>query len=43
MKVLFTLTFVINFACVGFKVEDVIKCALKLTKSDLTVMKYSLS
>ncbi len=43
MKVLFTLTFMIDFACKEFKVEDVIKCALNLTKSDLIVMKYFLS
>jgi predicted transcriptional regulator len=33
----------IDFACKEFKVEDVIKYALNLTKSDLTVMKYFLS
>lgn len=43
MKVLFTLTFMTDFACKEFKVEDVIKCALNLTKSNLTVMKYFLS
>jgi predicted transcriptional regulator len=42
MKVLFTLTFMIDFICKEFKVEDVIKCALNVTKSYLTVMKYFL-
>ena len=43
MKVLFTSTFMIDFVCKEFKVEDVIKCALNLTKSYLTVMEYFLS
>lgn len=30
----------IDFACKEFKVEDVIKCALNLTRADLKVMKY---
>jgi predicted transcriptional regulator len=30
----------IDFACKEFKVEDVIKCALNLTKADLKVMRY---
>jgi predicted transcriptional regulator len=33
----------IDFACKEFKVEDVIKCALNLTKADLKVMKYFLN
>jgi predicted transcriptional regulator len=33
----------IDFACKEFKIEDVIKCALNLTKADLKVMKYFLS
>lgn len=33
----------IDFACKEFNVEDVIKCALNLTKSDLKVMKYFLN
>jgi predicted transcriptional regulator len=32
-----------DFACKEFKVEDVIKCALNLTKADLKVMKYFLN
>jgi predicted transcriptional regulator len=32
-----------DFACKEFKVEDVIKCALNLTKADLKVMKYFLT
>lgn len=32
-----------DFACKEFKVEDVIKCALNLTKADLNVMKYFLN
>jgi len=30
----------IDFACKEFKVEDVIKCALNLTKADLKVMRF---
>lgn len=33
----------IDFACKEFKIEDVIKCALNLTKADLKVMKYFLN
>ncbi|MFZ2498292.1 MAG: MarR family transcriptional regulator [Methanosarcina sp.] len=33
----------IDFACKEFRVEDVIKCALNLTKADLKVMKYFLN
>jgi predicted transcriptional regulator len=33
----------IDFACKEFKIEDVIKCALNLTKADLNVMKYFLN
>ncbi|AKB52895.1 hypothetical protein MSBRW_3642 [Methanosarcina barkeri str. Wiesmoor] len=33
----------IDFACKEFKTEDVIKCALNLTKADLKVMKYFLN
>jgi predicted transcriptional regulator len=33
----------IDFACKEFKVEDVIKCALNLTRADLKVMKYFLN
>lgn len=33
----------IDFACKEFKVEDVIKCALNLTKADLKVMRYFLN
>lgn len=33
----------IDFACKEFNVEDIIKCALNLTKSDLKVMKYFLN
>ncbi|WP_048128284.1 TrmB family transcriptional regulator [Methanosarcina lacustris] len=33
----------IDFACKEFKVEDVIKCALSLTKADLNVMKHFLN
>ncbi|MGB9927421.1 MAG: MarR family transcriptional regulator [Methanosarcina sp.] len=33
----------IDFACKEFKVEDVIKCALNLTKADLKVMKFFLN
>ncbi len=33
----------IDFACKEFKVEDVILCALNLTKYYLTVMNYFLS
>ena len=32
-----------DFACKEFKVEDVIKCALNLTKADLKVMKHFLN
>jgi predicted transcriptional regulator len=32
-----------DFACKEFKIEDVIKCALNLTKADLKVMKYFLN
>lgn len=32
-----------DFACKEFKVEDVIKCALSLTKADLNVMKRFLN
>jgi predicted transcriptional regulator len=32
-----------DFACKEFKVEDVIKCALSLTKADIKVMKYFLN
>ncbi len=32
----------IDFACKEFKIEDVIKCALNLTKADLKVMRYFL-
>lgn len=32
-----------DFACKEFKIEDVIKCALSLTKADLKVMKYFLN
>ena len=32
-----------DFACKELKVEDVIKCALNLTKADLKVMKYFLN
>lgn len=32
-----------DFACKEFKVEDVIKCALNLTKADLKVLKYFLN
>ncbi len=31
-----------DFACKEFQVEDIIKCALNLTKADLKVMKYFL-
>lgn len=34
---------IIDFACKEFKVEDVIKCALSLTKADLKVMKFFLN
>jgi len=34
---------IMDFACKEFKVEDVIKCALNLTKADLKVMKYFLN
>ncbi|MDD2440133.1 MAG: MarR family transcriptional regulator [Methanosarcinaceae archaeon] len=30
----------IDFACKEFKIEDVIKCALNLTRADLKVMKF---
>jgi predicted transcriptional regulator len=33
----------VDFACKELKVEDVIKCALNLTKADLKVMKYFLN
>jgi predicted transcriptional regulator len=33
----------IDFACEESKIEDVIKCALNLIKSDLKVMKYFLN
>lgn len=33
----------IDFACKEFKIEDVIRCALNLTKADLKVMKYFLN
>lgn len=33
----------IDFACKEFKVEDVIKCALTLTRADLRVLKYFLN
>lgn len=33
----------IDFACKEFKIEDVIKCALNLTKADLNVLKYFLN
>ncbi len=33
----------IDFACKEFTIEDVIKCALNLTKADLKVMKYFLN
>ncbi len=29
-----------DFACKEFKIEDVIKCALNLTKADLNVMRH---
>ena len=32
-----------DFACKELKVEDVIKCALNLTKADLKVMRYFLN
>lgn len=32
-----------DFACKEFKIEDVIKCALSLTKADIKVMKYFLN
>jgi|GEM_PF-3144569 predicted transcriptional regulator len=43
MKVLFTSTFMIDFVCKEFKVEDVIKCAVNVTKSYLTVIIYFVS
>lgn len=33
----------IDFACKEFKLEDVIKCALNLTRADLNVLKYFLN
>ncbi|MDD4497777.1 MAG: helix-turn-helix domain-containing protein [Methanosarcinaceae archaeon] len=33
----------IDFACKEFKIEDVIKCALNLTRADLKVMKILLN
>lgn len=33
----------IDFACKEFKVEDVIKCALNLTRANLNVLKYFLN
>jgi len=33
----------IDFACKEFKVEDVIKCALNLSRADLKVLKYFLN
>ncbi len=33
----------VDFACKELKVEDVIKCALNLTKADLKAMKYFLN
>jgi predicted transcriptional regulator len=33
----------IDFACKEFNEENVIKCALNLTKADLKVMKYFLN
>ncbi len=33
----------IDFACKEFKVEDVIKCALGLTRADLKVLKHFLN
>ncbi|HHV23803.1 MAG: MarR family transcriptional regulator [Methanosarcina sp.] len=33
----------IDFACKEFEIEDVIKCALNLTKADLNVMKHILN
>ncbi|WP_048136807.1 TrmB family transcriptional regulator [Methanosarcina horonobensis] len=32
-----------DFACKEFKIEDVIKCALNLTKADLNVMRHFLN
>jgi len=32
----------INFACKQFKLEDVIKCGLALTKADCKILKYLL-
>lgn len=34
---------IIDFACKEFEIEDVIKCALNLTKADLNVMKHILN
>lgn len=33
----------LDFACKEFKIEDVIKCALSLTRADMKVLKYLLS
>lgn len=33
----------LDFACKEFKIEDVIKCALSLTRADMKVLKYLMS